>query len=252
MVGTDLLTTTYSELLVATLFVVSGTIVVGITIGEFSAILSAITARDRAQNEELDIISIVMLNLRLPEDIQSRVLQYYDELTKANFIITECQLYSLLSPHLSNVIKLFQIHDTLKKVSFIQIDSVREVESFATKCSVNYFLAGEIILKQGGFNDQLFIIIEGLAEVINEKRDFIFFDYKEVEKYIANTVDLTAIENEIKLREIEEKERREHDSKSHQPCFLRLSHYYFGVFNGYSLNFWFEFETAEITQLDSE
>ena len=98
-------------------------------------------------------------------------------------------------------------------MSFIHIDNVREVESFACKCKVNFYLAGEIILKQGGDNNKFYFINEGLAEVIHENRDFIFFDYKKVEEFISNVIDLEAIEKEARRLEKEELLRRAKDSK---------------------------------------
>ena len=82
LVGSEILPTEFIELISAILLVFVGSIVVGLTIGEFSSIMEAYTARNRAKNEEHDIISSTMLSLRLPEDIQSRVLNYYEELTK--------------------------------------------------------------------------------------------------------------------------------------------------------------------------
>ena len=109
MVGTDLYPTSVLELVISILLVFAGAVVVGLIIGEFSSILSAITSREREKSEELDIISTVMTNLRLPEDVQVRALNYYEEMTKANYIINDSHIYSFLSPHLSNTIKLFQI-----------------------------------------------------------------------------------------------------------------------------------------------
>jgi hypothetical protein len=136
LVGNEILPTNTSELLFATLLVFAGAIVVGLTIGEFSAIMSAITARDREKSEELDIISTSMISLRIPEDIQARVLEYYDELVKADFI-KEAGFYSLLSPGLSNAVKLFSL-GKLEKISFLDTKSRREVESFANKCTLSY------------------------------------------------------------------------------------------------------------------
>lgn len=157
LVANEILPAGPVELMTTTVLVLIGSIVIGLTIGEFSSIITAYTARDRAKNEELDIISTVMLSLRLPEDIQSRVLEYYDELVKADFI-KEAHYYALLSPHLSNTVKLFQIKKTISSLSFMDIKNIREVESFASKCNINYYLAGEIILKQGGHNNNFYFV----------------------------------------------------------------------------------------------
>ena len=132
MVGNEVIPRGNSELIVATLLVFVGAIVIGLTIGEFSSIVSAYSANERAKTDELDIISSVMMNLRLKVDVQSRVLEYYDELMKVDFV-TEPYYYSLLSPHLSNTVKLFQIKKTIRSLSFMDIKNIREVESFASK-----------------------------------------------------------------------------------------------------------------------
>lgn len=109
MVGSDLYPIKFIELMTSIFLVFAGAIAVGLIISEFSTILSSITSREREKSEELDIVSSVLINLRLPEDIQTRVLNYYEEMVKANYIIHDFQIYNYLSPHLSNTIKLFQI-----------------------------------------------------------------------------------------------------------------------------------------------
>jgi hypothetical protein len=157
LTGSEILPTNTIELHIATLIVFMGTIVFGLVIGEFSAILSSITAKNRAVSEEIDLISSTMLLLRIPEDIQNRVLDYYDEVVKADFV-NDSNFYDLLSPHLGNAIKLFSIKKTLKSLSFMDINNIREVESFASKCEIKFYLGGEIILKQGSSNDYFYFI----------------------------------------------------------------------------------------------
>lgn len=206
LVGNELLPTKPTEIFMATTLVIVGAIVIGLTIGEFSAIITAITARDRAKNEELDIVNSVMFSLRLPENMQHRALEYYEELVKADFI-KESNFYSHLSPHLSNVVKLFQIKKTMKELSFMNIENIREVESFASKCDINFYLGGDIILKQGGHNDRFYFVCQGLAEAITEYKDFIFFDSKVVEKFISQEVDHDALEAE-KLEKMEQENQQ--------------------------------------------
>lgn len=223
LVGSELLPTEYIEVVSTILLVFVGAVVVGLTIGEFSAIMESYTARNRAKNEEHDIISTTMLSLRLPEDIQSRVLAYYEELSKGAFI-NDNKFYNILSPHLSNTIKLFQIKKTMKELSFMDIKNIREVESFASKWSINYYLSGEIILKQGGHNDDFYFIIDGLAEAITETKDFKFFDYKAVHRFITNTIDPKIIEQERLEEEELDRQRKKKDEKDFDDAQIRISH----------------------------
>ena len=69
LVANELIPTSSTEVITAFSLVFSGSIIIGITIGEFAALLSAITKKERERNEEMDIINSVMLNLRIPEPV---------------------------------------------------------------------------------------------------------------------------------------------------------------------------------------
>lgn len=129
LVGNEMLPSDFLELLVATFLVFFGTIFIGIVIGEFASILAAITKKERIKSEEFDIISVVMLNLRLPEGIQDRVFDYYEKINEANFI-TNTQIYDLISYNLVDVIKLFQTKGNIYSLGFLNAKNNREIESF--------------------------------------------------------------------------------------------------------------------------
>ena len=52
-----------------------------------------------------------------------------------------------------------------------------------------YFQEGDIILKQDDINEYLYYIQDGIAEVIIESMDFMFFDAKSVKKFISHNKD---------------------------------------------------------------
>ncbi len=60
----------------------------------------------KAASEEFDLVSSVMAGLKIPEDIQARVLQYYENLQSAKFIKNE-SVYEILNECLTNSIRLF-------------------------------------------------------------------------------------------------------------------------------------------------
>ena len=53
-----------------------------------------------------------MMNLKIPEDIQSRVLEYYDFKNTITYVKNE-HFYSLLNHNLVKVIKLFQTEEAI-------------------------------------------------------------------------------------------------------------------------------------------
>lgn len=117
------------ELLFAIVLIFVSTILIGIVIGEFASLLASITKKERLKSEEFDIIATVMVSLRLPEDIQDRVLLYYDQMNEANYIKNE-QIYDTISPSLTDSIKLFQTCKSIKEISFLNFANISQIESF--------------------------------------------------------------------------------------------------------------------------
>lgn len=124
-----------------------------------------------------------MLNLRINEDLQARVMEYHDELDKAMYI-KHTDVYNYLSTSMSDFMKLYQIRETIRNVGFINRKNMRQIENFVSRISLNLYMPGDIILKQGQRNFTFYYIHSGLVEVIQEKHDFEYFNHKEVEKFI--------------------------------------------------------------------
>jgi len=129
-----------------------------------------------------------MLNLRIPEDVQNRVLEYYDEVTKAMYV-KNTGVYSYLSTNMSDFVKLYQVRESIMNLSFINYSNKRQVESFVSKMQVSFYLPGDIIVKQGQKTTKFYYIHKGFVEVIQEKWDYVYFNYQDVEKFISQTAD---------------------------------------------------------------
>lgn len=155
LMGSEILPTDSLELLVATILVFVGTIFIGVVIGEFASILEAMSRKERMKSEEMDIISTVMVNLRLPEPMQDRVLEYYDNMNQATYI-NNMQVYESLSPALADEIKLFQMRSSFSKLPFLNIQNRHQVEMFCRNMEISFFMPGDIIVKQGTKNEHLF------------------------------------------------------------------------------------------------
>jgi hypothetical protein len=55
-----------------------GSMSLGLLIGQFASIINDMTKKERVESEKSDFINGMMFNLRLPENIQSRILEYYE------------------------------------------------------------------------------------------------------------------------------------------------------------------------------
>ena len=149
-------------------------------------------------------MSTLMVDLRLPGDLQDRVFEFYDKINELNFI-TNHHIYELISPCLSDTIKLFQIEETVLKLPFINSENRMQIEKFTRHIQLSFFLAGDIVIKQGWHNEKLYYIHKGLAEAIIEHKDFEHFNHRKVEEFMHN----------IKhVKKSSKKKKLEYDSES--------------------------------------
>ena len=86
MLGNDYVPTDTYEVLLACLLVLVGAISIGVIIGQFSRLLSDIDKSKRKKNEQYDKLTSKMTNLKIPEEIYSRITLYYEEKQKIRFI----------------------------------------------------------------------------------------------------------------------------------------------------------------------
>lgn len=184
LAGNDVLPQEFGELMVLIVLVFVSTIIIGMIIGEFSSLFSALTRKERLKNEEFDILSTLMVSLQLPESLQDRVLEYYDEITEMQYV--NPQVYTLMSILQSDKVKLFQLRMTIANVPFINKKNSYQIQMFTRHLEFSYYLAGDIILKQGFTNSTLFYVHKGLVEVILEHRELEHYNHKKVEVYMQN------------------------------------------------------------------
>jgi hypothetical protein len=118
LVGSEVLPTNNEEVLIIAILAFLGTVFIGVVIGEFASILAAITKRERQVSEEIDIINNLMLGLRIPENLQNRVIEYHDKLSESQLIINS-SFYKLLSHPFILEIKMFQTRLTVRKLDFL-------------------------------------------------------------------------------------------------------------------------------------
>jgi hypothetical protein len=133
------------------------------------------------------MISNVMIGVRLPEEIQMNVVNYYDRLMTSKFVHNEL-VYEYLNQIITKSIKMFQVEDMLLDSKLISDSNVGLLKHFASLFKIEFFPENEIILKQNDIPDNFFLICEGIVEVSQEKIDFIYFDYVKKTKFMEDQI----------------------------------------------------------------
>ena len=142
------------------------------------------------------------MNLKIPEHLQRRVLDYYDRLLDGHFVRSN-EFYNFLSLSRTEYIKLYQIHKSVGNISFIHERDVRQIEKFVLNLELGLYLPDDVIIKQGEMNKYFYYIHSGLIEVVQQKEDFMYFDYTVVnkifnskEKNQQSTINISESKNE--------------------------------------------------------
>ncbi|CAI2370830.1 unnamed protein product [Moneuplotes crassus] len=183
--------TNESQITAAIIILILGGTLLGVVIAQFSNLLEIMTSQQRKKNEDLDTLNSSMFNFRITESMQKKVLDFYDLLYESKYQYKECAFETLNHPT-REMISLFQIHDTLKSISFLHKSNFELVRSLSEKMVIETFQAGDIIIKQDDIGTKFCLIIEGLAEVFLEYQDYDFYTPAVVkEHYDSNQAGVT-------------------------------------------------------------
>ena len=77
LVTNELMPIDNTEILFAVFILLTGSLVIGVLIGEFSSIMNDMSENQNRLNEEQDMITSMMIGLKLDEEIQINVHEYY-------------------------------------------------------------------------------------------------------------------------------------------------------------------------------
>lgn len=175
------------EILSAICILLTGSLVIGILIGEFSSIMSDMSETANRQNEELDMMTSVMMGLKLPEEIQLNVLDYYLALQSCKYVHND-QVYDYLNKCITNTVKHFQVENWVIQSQLIHEDNQSLILQFASLTTMEYFQQNEIVIKQNDLSDNFYLICEGIVEVAQETRDFTYYDYSKKKRFLEQQI----------------------------------------------------------------
>lgn len=148
LTGDDILPQSYDQVLVALLYVMSGPMLIGILIGNFTDIVYVLTSNERKKNDEVDMIETLMFGLQLPENIQNRVNEYYDMISDSTYFI-DSKAFEMLNETMRDSIIMYKAEKSVSKIPFIKNTADEQVKALLLHLEIEYFQSGDLILKQG-------------------------------------------------------------------------------------------------------
>jgi len=133
------------------------------------------------------MMTSVMMGLKLPEEIQLNVLDYYLALQSCKYVHND-QVYDYLNKCITNTVKHFQVENWVIQSQLIHEDNQSLILQFASLTTMEYFQQNEIVIKQNDLSDNFYLICEGIVEVAQETRDFTYYDYSKKKRFLEQQI----------------------------------------------------------------
>jgi hypothetical protein len=176
--GNEIYPTRQYETLVVALFNLSGSIIVGLLIGEFSALILKMNLIERKEIAKKNFMHEIIKQLKLSFEFRNRIYDYYDRVSSFNidrqFVF--CHSRKVLQTTFRERHRKDQIVSKINNNSFQSERFVlegglfeqdkNEIFFFLRKVKIAIFLEGDVILKQGDIATKFFFVNDGFVEVI--------------------------------------------------------------------------------------
>ncbi|CDW87544.1 voltage-gated ion channel superfamily [Stylonychia lemnae] len=179
LMSNDALPFTTLEIVFSIIFVFIGSVSLGILVGQLSTILSQITKKARSEAEKVDFIQSMMFNLKVPEILQQRIIEYHSTCISSQYIIGPARL-KLLAPSLIQKISDHQLQKLISENPWFSSSDNHLASMFSKFTSIQLYLPGDVILKQGDEGKSFHFIINGYANVVRENIDMRLSQFQEI------------------------------------------------------------------------
>ena len=148
------------------LVVFTGAIVTAFIFGNMAALMSTINKKENLLNEQLDMVQQTMRSIKLPEEIQDKVMSYFQYITETPDVHLDLdKFFNLLGPKLKQVI-LFHLHsEVITSIDILQGLSEIELNFIVVNLKNVLFLPGDVVIRQGEEAETMFFLTKGKADV---------------------------------------------------------------------------------------
>ena len=120
-------------------------------------------------------MSNVMKSLKLPKDLQSEILKYYQYINETPDTFQDLErFFAALSPSLVAEIRMHMNKELISKIDFMNTE-FQDVEiSFLISCfKLELYLPTDCIIRQGEDADRMYFLNKGTVDVFITKYDFV-------------------------------------------------------------------------------
>jgi CRP-like cAMP-binding protein len=145
--------------------------VVAVIIGNVTELVSELSADAGEMRAKLSVLNNFMYARRLPEELQTRIRNYYFALWSRRGVNDEgSNILQALPTHLRTEVSLIMNQDILGKVPIFQSSSPGFINALVLHLRPQTYIPGEFIVRQGDMGSEMFFISRGSVHVIVDNK----------------------------------------------------------------------------------
>lgn len=155
---------THAEQIVFTIIVVIGAIVQASVFGSVANLVRSFDADTRTFEHKLDHVRYKMAFLRVPDNLQDRVVAYYENLWLHHKSLGETSataFVSELSRPLQMELKLNLFKEMLLRIPFLQAVDTAVAEELVLRLESQLYMTGDMVIRKGDPGDWMGFVSQG-------------------------------------------------------------------------------------------
>ncbi|KAA0160673.1 hypothetical protein FNF28_05372 [Cafeteria roenbergensis] len=151
-----------------------GAIFFGIIVAHVAQLLETLNARNNAFSRRVDEVREYMLDRRLPQAMQRRILDYFTHFLSQKSLFNEAEILAGLSKSLRSEVVAHGMGQTLVSLSAFDGEDPSLMSKLVTKLKPALHMPGDMIAEEGDIGREIFFLTKGSVDVIAElPEDFI-------------------------------------------------------------------------------
>ena len=147
--------------------------VYGLVIGNISKITLSSFRHKEKMREKMQDLSLLMRHYNVPKKVQREVFSYYHNLSRQRFTDNDYRILSELPHNLKREMEVYMVVGLISNIPLFEGLTPLALKRVICCLKQEFFSPGELIINRGGIGDKMFIISNGIVEVLNDKQEVI-------------------------------------------------------------------------------
>jgi cyclic nucleotide gated channel alpha 3 len=154
-------------------------VVVATLVGNIGSVISNMNIEENRFQSRVDAIKSLMKLRKVSNDLDKRVIRWFDYLRKNNQTLEESQILANLPDKLGLEIASHIHYETLKSVNIFSDCEEGLLKELVTKLRVQVYSPGDYVCRKGDIGKEMYVIRKGWLNVVGDDGKTVFVTLKE-------------------------------------------------------------------------